>query len=243
MLKFLLAVLVLILSLSVGSTTFIPVSIEKQIESSSSAAIVELTGSKTYKNQENRITTEYVFKIINYFGSTENFENKTELRFSLPGGSLNGVRTVVADAPEFKKNVPVFVLLKEVDSKIFLSNFTMGKFNLVNIQGEEYFVNDVYPKMENVGRVKKSKMMKLVQSAWGSRIVDQVPKNIIPVVKLAENNIRHEQLKNKVKFEKREPASVEENGFSLPQVIIYIFALLGILIALIILRKDKNEGE
>lgn len=211
-------------------TTFVPISLDEQIAGSDGAVEVELISNNSYKNK-NAIYTKYTFKVLtSYQINQSEFENN-KLVLDLPGGSFEGVRTLVSGAPKFEQGVKTFLFLKKVNNEFYLSNYTVGKFNYQKFEGEEYLVNEVFPMNPKIGRVKKSTLLeKLNFKTVNNTIQNDVQPSMNQVV-----------AKKKIE---RKIASVEaEEEFSSSKLIVISVAIIGVFLVLLLMRKGRNEGE
>lgn len=163
--------LVLLISLmmplvSLRATTFRLVPLDKLVEEASSAAEVKLKEKKSYMNKMGMIMTDYVFQILESY-NLENSDLEGEyLKITLIGGSVNGVTSYIESAPEFEIGEKSFLLLKRIESRIYLSNFTMGKFKIEESEGKIFYISSVFPKDPDIGRVGKERMIEMVKSKF-----------------------------------------------------------------------------
>jgi hypothetical protein len=144
-----------------NATQFIPLSIEKQVDEADFAVEATLQAHTVYRNSASAIMTDYSFIINESFGLTEK-----ELHLDLPGGTLDGVTSMVDGAPNFEEGKKVFLLLKKVESKIYLSNFTLGEYKIVEIDGKTFYQSTVFSNDPKNGIISKEKMKSLMQEKW-----------------------------------------------------------------------------
>lgn len=148
------------------ATLFFPLPFDKQIEEATSAAEVKLASTHVFKNSAGAIMTEYVFDILESYNlSPDDLENQ-RLKLAMPGGTYEGVTSMIDGAPVFKEGEKTFLLLKKIESKIYLSNFTLGKYKIQNFEGKDYYVSEVFPFDQNIGRISKEKMIELIKEKW-----------------------------------------------------------------------------
>jgi hypothetical protein len=158
------------------ATMFLPLPFDKQVEEATSAVEVKLESSKVFKNASGLIMTEYSFDVLESYNLTDEDLDNQKLKLSMPGGTYNGITSMIDGAPQFNKDERSFLLLKKVDSKNYLSNFTLGKFKIQEFEGKSYYVSEVFPMDPKVGRISKEKMIELMKSKW--RITLTIPKLI-----------------------------------------------------------------
>ena len=219
------------------ATTFIPLTLDKQVESAGLGAEVVLQSYNSYKSSYGYIATEYNFQIVESFNFNPSEKENGLVKFSLPGGTIDGVTAMVDGAPNFKPGEKIFLLLKRVNNKIYLSNFTLGKFNIEKIDGEEYYVNEVFPKVPNVGRIKKTTMINLMKNKW--KMVDEIKNS-----KLQDKSGSPDTVvvtTPEVKKE-RKPSSLSQNDeIDYSKFYIYGLAILGIIFSALLILGKKDE--
>jgi hypothetical protein len=156
----------LFITFNAMATTFRTMPLEKLIEESSSGAEVELKSKKTFMNKTGLIMTEFTFGILDSYALETSDLDGEFLKLTMAGGTLDGVTSYIEGAPEFQVGEKSFLLLKKIESKIYLSNFTMGKYKIENVEGQSYYVSSVFPADQELGRVKKEKMVELMKSKF-----------------------------------------------------------------------------
>ena len=145
---------------------FSPLPFAKQVEEASSAVEVNLEKSNVFKNALGMIMTEYTFNVLESFNISEDDLETHKLKLTMPGGTLNGVTSMIDGAPQFNNGEKSFLLLKKVDSKIYLSNFSLGKYKVQDLDGMTYYVSEVFPTDQNIGKISKDKMVELMKNQW-----------------------------------------------------------------------------
>jgi hypothetical protein len=212
--------------------------IQKQIEEANAGGEVSLLSSHTFKNLNGNIVTEYFFKPENVYNISSDELNNGSIKIQLPGGTFEGITTQVEGAPEFEIGKKVFLLFKKEHNNIYLSNFTLGKYNIQKYNNEDYYVSEVFPLHPNVGRIKKDSMIKMLKESWKLSNVENRKENISE--KIVINNSTHQE--KKVNFAKRQPSSKdEEEGLDVWKLIVMSFSLIGIVFCVIQLRKKSDH--
>ncbi len=201
----LLIFLFLISSIKVFATSFQAMPLEKLIDESSGAAEVELRSKKSFMNNIGLIFTEYTFAMSESY-NVENSDLDGEfLKITMTGGTVNGVTSFIDGAPDFSVGEKSFLLLKKIDSKMYISNFTMGKYKVENREGQIYYVSSVFPYDGDIGQVKKERMIDLVKTKFKiTRIPESDGRKSDPVLENKKTFAREKV------FEKRSPAQVGE---------------------------------
>lgn len=158
-----LLILTMMISFKSLATTFQVIPLEQLIEESSSGAEVELKSKKTYKNSFGMIVTDFSFKVTEGFNLSDSEMDGGIVTITMAGGTLDGVTSYIDSAPEFTSGEKSFLLLKKIESKFYLSNFTMGKYKVEEVDGQIYYVSTVFPYDADLGRVKKDRMIDLMK--------------------------------------------------------------------------------
>ena len=156
------------------ATMILPLSFEKQVEEATSAVEVNLSDARVFQSASGMIMTEYSFDVLEAYNFSDDDLDNQKLKLSMPGGTLNGITSVIDGAPQFAKGERSFLLLKKIEAKIYLSNFTLGKYKIQEYEGKTYFLSEVFPMDPKIGRISKEKMIELLKSKW--KITLQVPK-------------------------------------------------------------------
>lgn len=180
---FLLMALILIHSIA-WATMFFPLPFDKQVEEATSAVEARLESTRVFKNSSGMIMTEYSFDVLESYNlSSDDLENQ-KLKLTMPGGTYNGVTSMIDGAPQFNHGEKSFLLLKKIESKIYLSNFTLGKYKIQEFEGKTYYVSDVFPMEPNIGRISKEKMIELMKTKWKTSFAPEMksPQNDKEVV-------------------------------------------------------------
>lgn len=192
---------VLFVALEVSATTFQPMPLERLIEESNRAAEVELKSKKSFMNKIGMIMTEFTFSVGESYNLDTSDLDGEYLKITMTGGTVNGVTSFIDGAPEFAVGEKSFLLLKKIESKIYLSNFTMGKYKIKEQDGKVVYVSTVFPADAELGQVEKEKMIDLVKTKFKisdvSKIKVQSEKKVTSVFKMPNE-------------EKREPAQLIE---------------------------------
>lgn len=155
--------LLILISFKTMATSFQSMPLEQLIEESSSGAEVELKAKKTFMNKVGMIMTDFSFKVVEGYNISDADLNGELLTITMSGGTLNGITSYIDGAPEFAIGEKSFLLLKKIESKLYLSNFTMGKYKIEESEGQTYYVSSVFPYDADLGRVKKERMIDLMK--------------------------------------------------------------------------------
>ncbi len=164
----------LIFSKLTFATTFQKVSLAKMIEEADSAAEVVLKDKKSFMTKMGVIQTEYTFKVNENFNINTFDLDGEDLKFILIGGTYGGVTSFIDGAPEFQVGEKAFVLLKKIEAKIYLSNFTLGKFKVINREGETFYSSVVFPDDPELGNIKKEVMIDLMKQKFKTTFANPI---------------------------------------------------------------------
>jgi hypothetical protein len=143
---------------------------------------------------------------------------------------------MIDGAPQFAPEEKSFLLLKKVESRIYLSNFTLGKFKIQQYEGKTYYVSEVFPMDPNIGRISKDKMVDLMKTKWKMTSTEElaVPTKAVSIVAKAPPSPE-----DGFKFEKREPAQ-EASNQDVPVFFWSAIVLVAFFFALIFFKLGQS---
>lgn len=237
--KFLLLSLLLIHNVAFA-TMFVPQPFDKQVEEATSAAETKLTSTKVFKNENGMIMTEYSFDVLESYNlSSDDLENQ-KLKLTMPGGTYDGITSMIDGAPQFSIDEKSFLLLKKIESKIYLSNFTLGKFKIQELEGKTYYVSEVFPMDPNVGRISKEKMIDLMKSKWKISFAPKKESQINAKGVVARVPPPPE---DRPLFEKREPAEEAAAPEEVPFFFWGSLVFVAFFFALIFFKLSQSEHQ
>ncbi len=171
------------------ATMFLPISLEKQVEEATFALETKFVNGRVFKNQAGEIMTEYSFDVLDSYNLDPDDLDAGQLKITMPGGTFEGITSMIDGAPQFSLGEKSFLLLKKIHSRIYISNFSLGKFKIQEINGKTYFVSEVFPMNPHMGRISKEKMIDLIKSKW------KITSIVLPAAKIKNNLIlAHEQI-------------------------------------------------
>lgn len=227
--NFLVALFILSLfSVVARATQFIPLSIDKQVDEADFAVEATLQAQKVYKNSNGLIMSDYTFRVNESFGF-----NESEFHLDMLGGTYEGVTTMIDGAPHFSPGEAVFLLLKKVESKIYLSNFTLGQYKIIEREGKTFYRSEVFSHDPRIGIISKEKMKLLMNEKWN--YTSNIPAKQSPLEKIVKQ-LPAEKIS---KQQKRIPAQIipqESNSFDWKYFIAGVFALM---LGFWLLKKKK----
>lgn len=219
------------------ATIFFPLPFEKQVEEATSAVEVHLVSTKVFKNTIGNIMTEYSFDVLEAYNLSDGDLENEKLKLTMPGGTFEGITSMIDGAPQFNADEKSFLLLKKIESKIYLSNFTLGKFKIQEHEGKTFYVSDVFPEDPNVGKISKEKMVELMKTKWKTSFIDSAEKILNP-----NDEIAPKAVSALFGGEKRQPAQ-EELNHEIPVFFWSSLLILGFFFALIFFKLGKSEHQ
>ena len=220
------------------ATLFHAIPLEQMIEESSSGAEVELITKKTYKNKFGIIMTDFSFKVMEGYNLNESDMDNNVLTISMSGGTIDGITSYIDSAPEFSIGEKSFLLLKKIESRFYLSNFTMGKYKIEEINGEIYYISTVFPLDKDLGRVKKERMIDLMKLKFKISRAPE-PDSFTP----KDHSIEKTDSKRMTSLEERKPAQAKAHEKQEFYEVIMGFFSLFIVSGLMVWWKFKKGAR
>jgi hypothetical protein len=198
-----------LLSLKLHATTFQVMPLDKLVEESSSAAEVELKEKKSFMNNMGLIFTEYTFSVGESYNLDSSDLDGQLLKITMAGGTVSGVTSFIDGAPDFAVGEKSFLLFKKIESKIYISNFTMGKYKILEEEGKIFYVSTVFPNDTDIGKVAKDRMIEMLKTKYKISRVPNGEPNFAP----SANTKMAKSLFSKAEYpEKRAPAQEEDSS-------------------------------
>lgn len=222
------------------ATMFFPMPLEKQVEEATSGAEVQLVSSRYFKNAQGLIMTEYSFNVLESYNlANKDLENQ-KIKLTMPGGTFEGVTSMIDGAPVFKTGERSFLLLKKIESTIYLSNFTLGKYRIDISDGKIYYVSEVFPGDVNNGRIAKDKMVELMKSKWKLSVFSnpKVPLKSIELVAKEQSFPARFQIE-----ERRYPAQEIEENEGVPMFFWISIVMVIFFFGFIFFKLGKSEFQ
>ncbi|MBT7608541.1 MAG: hypothetical protein HN576_02215 [Bacteriovoracaceae bacterium] len=230
------SLLVLVFSLNLKATTFIPLSVKQQLRDASGVIRGVYQGSTYKKMRGDRVITEASFKISTMSG-LKNHEviNKNNFKVIFPGGKWQGVNYQISGSPTFKKNEEVVLLLTKTSNGFAVTNLALGKYTIKKEFGKEYLSSALFPNHKNLRSIPLAQFNSYVKDYFGSGMI-----NIDPD-KFVYKGISKER---KQKTKGRRPASTEEEATETEREnsivwLVILFAFLGFYSAYTTKQRNK----
>ncbi len=224
-----------IFSLKSFATMFQVIPLEQLIEESSCGAEVELKSIKTYKNKYDTIMTDFSFNVLEGFNLSDGDMDDNIITVSMAGGTIDGITSFIDSAPEFDVGEKSFLLLKKIESRFYLSNFTMGKYKIEVVEDQVYYISTVFPYDKDLGRVKKERMIDLMKMKFK---MTSTPKP--HSFKLSQTVNEQSASMTRLKFDERKPAQEKNTKNQDFYGVIWGFLALSFVSGVIIWWKLKK---
>lgn len=226
MTKFIAAIVsVLILLTQAHATTFIPTSLENLLEQSTAMAEVLLASKQSFQNEMGIIQTVHNFEVLESLGLDEEMAQSKFIAVTMIGGSFNGLTSYIDGAPEFEVGEKSLLLLKRIEGRLYLSNFSMGKYLIKERDGQKYYESTVFPKDKDIGVVKKQKMLEIFKSIKSIVRMPVSDEKISPLIPSDSSVISFSNKESVV----RGPAETKKDSNQSPLMTFFIFGWMLIM--------------
>jgi len=210
------------------------------VEEATSGVEVYLNSTKVFKNALGGIMTEYSFNVLEAYNLSNDELDDQKLKLIMPGGTLEGKTSMIDGAPKFNLKEKTFLLLKKIESTIYLSNFTLGKFRVEEEKGKVFYVSDVFPTDPNVGKIEKNKMLELMKSKWKTSF-NKKPETI--VINDGEKTKRKSFAAIFKMAERRQPAQIVEEIHEVPFFFWSAITIVSFCFGFIFLKLSKSGNQ
>lgn len=246
MLRKILKIILLTFSTSVLSTTFIPLSLDKQMENASGVLKAEFIGLEYKKVSNDRIITEATFKMIESVGIKQSeIINKNNFKVIYPGGKWQNLDYRVSGAPTFSPGEETMLILKKTSLGHAVKGLGMGKYEIETGEKGTFYKSSVFPDHSHLGKISSKKFEEAIYNRFGSAM-EKVKSD-----KFVSRPIQIKAIDNE--FPGRSPASTdrsiastpldnsEESTGSNPFWIVVLFSFLGAMSVYTVRRSKRNK--
>lgn len=214
------------------STTFVPISIKKQIKQSDGVVEGEVISVES-EQQDSGIVSKVTLLPNKWIGLVPK-DSFVEVYF--PGGALGENVQEIKGAPKFEIGERVVLFTKRHKERDWVNNLGLGKFSLKTLGKRKVIVNQIFPAHPQVGQMRMDKFYDLSEWVKKEKFKERFKDKY-------ELNLEKEA---HVRFKRnsggRSIASVDETeevSNKLPASgLVVIFAILGIIFG--ILRKKRS---
>lgn len=223
-------ILLIVLNTNVFATTFVPLTIKKQINSADGIVVGEVVNTTSYEHKSGKIFTRAFVKADRWIGSKVD-NNHIEINY--PGGKLGSKVFKVFGAPNFESGEKVVLFTKDINGQTFINNLGLGKFSVKNFGKSQIMVNQVFPNMPEVGQMEIESFYQLTESIkqqkFSQRFKDKYERNI------------EKQTVLKTETNSRKIASIDKKQDREGLADYWLVIILGILGVAVSLVRKKSE--
>jgi hypothetical protein len=227
-------ILFVFVTIQVSATTFVPLSIKKQISDSSGVLVGEVINSEAIETKDGQILTKVFLRANKWIGINPDHYH-AEVFF--PGGTVGDKSLRVDGVPKFTMGEQVVLMLKNHEGKNYLMNLGLGKFSIKKFGSTKILVNSIFPKEPKVGQMPLETFYKLAKRIKGQKFQSRFKDKY-------ELHVESESRKIKINKQGRKIASVEsritqEESKVSTIWILLMFAFFGAVFT--ILKKQNKE--
>ncbi|OUR93077.1 hypothetical protein A9Q84_21475 [Halobacteriovorax marinus] len=245
MIKFLAFLFIISIHSIVSAATFIPLSLDKQLEDASGVLKGKFVGLSYRKMGENKIITEATFQIIESSGIKQrDIINKNNFKVIYPGGKWQNLDYRVSGTPTFKPNEVTLLVVKKSPIGFIVKGLAMGKYLIQESREETFYKSSVFPNHPALGKISIKQFNDSLVRSFGS-----------PLVKVKTDKFVYVPNKDNRVVSGRAPASIrnnrtiasetlddnEEKSSSSTFWLVILFAALGGYSALSIKKKHHRK--
>jgi hypothetical protein len=185
-------------------------------------------------NKMGMIFTEFSFSVTESYNLDASDLDGDVLKITMTGGTVNGVTSFIDGAPDFSIGEKTFLLLKKNESKMYISNFTMGKYKVLEENGSVFYISSVFPNDNDIGKVKKERMISMVKLKLKITRAPESDSRFQPALPLKNNkNLFQRKVQSEIRSpaqESNEDVSLENDGLIAMWVFFGLFVSSGITI-------------
>jgi hypothetical protein len=184
---------------SIMATTFMPVSLEKQLTESDAILEGEFIRKQYKKKYDNEVVTEAFFRIKNIAGiKLSEIINNNEFKITFQGGIWQNVHYHVLGSPDLKVGKKTVVLLNKKADGYWLHNLKLGQYSIKKENGVKYIVSEVFPYHPRFGKIRYEEYQVLVEQVLDTQIISI--KDIVNNVIRVQNNLNKQNRQSSKKL-------------------------------------------
>lgn len=224
---------IFLMSFQAIATTFVPISIKKQIKESDGLVKGEVTAIESIIHQ-GKIATKVTLHADKWIGLDPDEYGFVDLYY--PGGQVDDQVVEVGGSPQFDLGEDVILFVKLHKKNYWVNNLGLGKFSIKKIGPKEIIVNQIFPNHPNVGQMRLTKFYELSQWVKKDKFTERFKD------KYELNQEKHSRNFHQGKRKGRSIASVtgkeklEQHKFSA----IWLVLILGLLVLLFGFLRKKT---
>ena len=168
--KYIFVVCLMFFSFFARSTSMNPVPIEEQLRTSDGIIHGHYKGIQQ-DDKIDQVTgivfTEHSLELISTAGINP---QKKRYEFLTVGGVWQGIRHEIPGAPRFEEDEEIVLLLKNGSMGHIIHNSSLGKYSVVNRDGQKILVNDVAPDDNRLSNFSFDQFNGYVRERFGSNL-------------------------------------------------------------------------
>lgn len=162
------------------ATTFVPITLEKQLVEAEAVIQGEFNGISYKKTALGEVVTEASFSKVRSSGlGPDEIPNPNDFRITYPGGVWQGIVYHVYNAPSFKEKQEYVLLIKKGRYGYVLSNFSLGKYDIKIDNGEKILSSSVFPSHPSLGKISYGRFNYLLQKTYGTELGNFSKDNVV----------------------------------------------------------------
>lgn len=231
--KYMNFLLLICLTRTVLATTFVPISIKKQLKESSGLVVGEVVSISFEKDKEEIFTKIEVYS--DKWIGLEAENDKVSIYY--PGGEIDGMIQKVEGTPSFKVGEKVVLLTKRFKNKNFGLNLALGKFSIIRVGSKHVLINEVFPKLVNVGQISLEKFFALAQRVKQKKLKERLKDKY----EISKEKQRSKFIKKKNSRSIASVSNHKENKNTEDYSVFWLLAVLSSLGFFVRLRKINSQ--
>ncbi len=165
-----LSIILILTSFAAFGTSFQKVGVETQIKEADGIVIGHYLKSKSVMLENGKVATQMVFQLKKEFGLQSEFYGINEVIVHFPGGTYQGLTTLVHGVPKFVVGEQIALLTKSIDNRYWGLNLGYGTFKVINYGKDIILVNSLFPEDPKVGQVRLEDFEKTVRAIKGENL-------------------------------------------------------------------------
>jgi hypothetical protein len=142
------------------ATSFIPITIKKQISESHGVVKGEVSSIEPFENENGEIITKIELFSDKWIG-VQAMDSRIDVYF--PGGQIGDKIQEIQGAPQVEIGENIVVLTKKINGQNWVQNLGLGKFSIKRVGSNYILVNQIFPKIVNVGQIPLTKFLTLTE--------------------------------------------------------------------------------
>ncbi len=232
------------------ATTFIPLSIETQVQQSDLAIRGHVIKKRVvYSHDLKMAVTEYYFQVVESMAYDEkNLPKMFEVKVLVPGGHFQGHDYYTVGAPHFNINEEAFVILKKIKDEFWVSNLSLGKYKVLTESDDSslYLKSSVFTYDKNLNHISGEYVKKLFKFSLNIKNKDK-NKNKDKTQNLNKNPIENRSVDKSDNVNSQKMSKLQNgdnsNGHknSIFEIIILASSLVGFILLLIYFKFKKRN--